>query len=406
MTITRRTALTGGVAAMAATIAPASGSGALAATPGVTAHSVKIGNTSPYSGPASAYGVLGHLESAFFKMVNETGGIAGHKIDFISLDDGYSPPKTVEDVRRLVEQEKVDFLFATLGTPTNSAIEKYCNHKKVPQLFVATGADKWGNYKQFPWTMGWQPSYRAEAQIYTKYMLKHKPNAKLGILYQNDDFGKDYPAGVRDILGANWGKHVVKSLSYEVTDPTVDSQITELQAAGADTLLVAATPKFAAQSIRKVHSLNWKPMFFMTNVSISVGSVIRPAGEQNAVGMLSGLYLKDSTDPAWDNDAGMKEFRAFMAKYLPHGDVTDGGYIAAYGLCYTMRQVLEQCKGNFSRANVMKQAANLHHLKVPVLLPGIEVNTSPTNYHPTKAMQLASWNGSTWKRFGEVIEGI
>ena len=403
MTISRRTALTGGLAAAAAI---ATGPGARAAMPGVTAHIIKIGNTDPYSGPASAYGVLGHLESAFFKMVNDEGGVAGHKIDFITYDDGYSPPKTVEDVRRLVEQDHVDFLFATLGTPTNSAIAPYCNRKKVPQLFVATGANKWGDYKKYPWTIGWQPSYRAEAQIYTKYMLKEKPNAKLGILFQNDDFGKDYPAGVRDVLGKDWDKHVVKVTSYEVTDPTVDSQITELQASGADVLLVAGIPKFAAQAIRKVHDLNWHPMFFMTNVSISVGSVLKPAGEKNAIGMLSGLYLKDSTDPTWDNDAGMKQFRAFMAKYLPHGDVTDGGYIAAYGLCYTMRSVLEQCKGNFSRANVMKQATDIHNLEVPVLLPGVRVNTSPTNHHPTKAMQLARWDGSTWKRFGSLIKGI
>jgi branched-chain amino acid transport system substrate-binding protein len=402
MTIRRRAVLAGGLAAAAAAASP----GARAATPGVTAHKLKIGNTSPYSGPASAYGVLGHLETAFFRMVNDEGGIAGHKIDYLSYDDGYSPPKTVEQVRRLVEQDHVDFLFATLGTPTNSAIERYCNHNKVPQLFVATGADKWGDYKKFPWTIGWQPSYRAEAQIYTKYMLKEKPNAKLGILFQNDDFGKDYPDGVRDVLGKDWDKRVVKVTSYEVTDPTVDSQITELQASGADTLLVAATPKFAAQAIRKVHSLNWHPMFFMTNVSISVGSVLRPAGVESAVGMISGLYLKDTTDPAWDKDAGMKQFRTFMAKYLPHGDITDGGYVSAYGLCYTMRSVLDHCNGNFSRANVMKAVTSIHGLEVPVLLPGITVNTSPTNYHPTKAMQLAKWNGKTWARFGDVIEGI
>ena len=401
MTISRRTALTGALAAAAATVAPR----ARAATPGVTKTTLKIGNTMPYSGPASAYGVVGKADAAFFKMVNDQGGVHGHKIEFLSYDDGYSPPKTVEQVRRLVEQDKVDFLFNPLGTPTNSAIERYCNHKKVPQLFVATGADKWGNYKHYPWTIGWQPSYRTEAQIYTKYMLKEKPDAKMAILFQNDDFGKDYPAGVRDVLGKNWSKHVVKVASYEVTDPTVDSQITELQASGADVLLVAATPKFAAQAIRKVHSLNWKPMFFMTNVSISVGSVIKPAGEQSAIGMLSALYLKDTTDPTWDNDPGMKEFRAFMAKYVPGGDITDGGYIAGYGASYTMWKGLEQCGGNFSRANVMKQVTNLKKLAVPVLLPGITVNTSPTNYHPIRAMQLARWDGTSFKRFGEMIEG-
>jgi branched-chain amino acid transport system substrate-binding protein len=372
--------------------------------PGVTATEIKIGNTVPYSGPASAYSVLGKAESAFFKMVNDQGGVAGHKIDYLSYDDAYTPPKTVEQIRRLVEEDKVAFTFATLGTPTNSAIERYLNQHKVPQLFVSTGADKWGNYKDFPWTIGWQPSYRTEAQIYTKYMLQEKPDAKLGILYQNDDFGKDYPAGVKDVLGDKFDKLVVTA-TYETTDPTVDSQIASLQAAGANVLLVGAIPKFAAQAIRKVHELGWHPMFFMSNVSISVGAVLTPAGPENAVGMISGGYLKDSTDPEWNNDAGMQEWRAFMAKYMPGADLTDGGYISAYGLSKTMLQVLQQCNGDFSRANVMKQATNLHDLDSPVLLPGIKINTSPTNYHPIRAMQLEKWDGKTWKLFGKVIEG-
>ena len=259
-------------------------------TPGVTKTEITFGNTDPYSGPASAYSVLGKLEQVYFnKMVNDEGGVAGHKLHFISYDDGYSPPKTVEQIRRLVEQDHVAFTFNTLGTPTNSAIERYMNHKKVPMLFVATGADKWGNYKEYPWTIGWQPSYRTEAQIYTKYMLKEVKNPKMAILYQNDDFGKDYPNGVKDVLGSKFNK-IVKTATYEVTDPTIDSQITELKASGANVLLVAATPKFAAQAIRKVHDLGWHPMFFMTNVSISVGSVLKPAGEQNAVGMISAEY--------------------------------------------------------------------------------------------------------------------
>ena len=371
--------------------------------PGVTATEIKIGNTVPYSGPASSYGVLGKLETAFFKMVNEQGGVAGHKINFISLDDNYSPPKTVEQIRRLVEEDKVAFTFATLGTPTNSAIHRYMNQHKVPQLFVATGADKWGDPQHFPWTIGWQPSYRTEAQIYTKYMLQEKPAAKLGILYQNDDFGKDYPAGVKDVLGDKF-KNVVTA-TYETTDPTVDSQIAALQAAGVDVLLVAAIPKFAAQAIRKVHDLNWHPMFFMSNVSISVGAVLTPAGPENAIGMLSGGYLKDSTDPEWKDDPGMNEWRAFMTKNLPGADQTDGGYIAAYGLCKTMLQVLQQCNGDFSRENIMKQVANLHDVSSPVLLPGIKINTSPTNFHPVRAMQLQKWDGKTWVRFGKVIEG-
>jgi branched-chain amino acid transport system substrate-binding protein len=379
--------------------------GATAAdTPGVTATEIKIGNTVPYSGPASSYGVLGKLETAFFGMVNEQGGVAGRKINFISLDDNYSPPKTVEQIRRLVEEEKVAFTFATLGTPTNSAIVRYMNQKKVPQLFVATGADKWGNYKDTPWTIGWQPSYRTEAQIYTKYILQQKPNAKIAILYQNDDFGKDYPAGVKDVLGAKFDKMVVTA-SYETTDPTIDSQITTLQASGADVLLVAAIPKFAAQSIRKVHDLNWKPMFFMSNVAISVGAVMTPAGPENGVGIISAAYLKDPGDPTWKNDAGMKEWRDFMNKYMPGADQTDGGYIAAYAFSKTMLQVLKQCNGNFTRENIMKQVTGLHDVESPVLLPGIKLNTSPTNYHPVRAMQLEKWDGKTWVLFGEVIKG-
>jgi branched-chain amino acid transport system substrate-binding protein len=395
------------IAYVAAAIVAAcvAGGPVVADTPGVTATEIKIGHTNPYSGPASAYGVLGKLEQAYFnKMVNEQGGVAGHKIDFISYDDGYSPPRTVEQIRKPVEQDKVAFTFNTLGTPTNSAIQRYMNQRKVPQLFVATGADKWGNYKEFPWTIGWQPSYRTEAQIYTKYMLQQKPDLKLAILYQNDDFGKDYPAGVKDVLGDKFDK-MVTTATYEVTDPTIDSQITGLQASGADVLLVVATPKFAAQAIRKVHDLNWKPMFFMTNVAISVGAVINPAGPENAIGMISAGYLKDSTDPEWKDDAGMKEWRAFMDKYMPGADQTDAGYVAAYAVSDTMLKVLKQCNGDFSRENVMKQATNLHDVSNPLLLPRIKINTSPTNYHPIRAMQLMKWDGKTWVRFGEIIEG-
>jgi branched-chain amino acid transport system substrate-binding protein len=305
-----------------------------------------------------------------------------------------------------VEEEKVAFLFNTLGTPSNSAIQRYCNQKKVPQLFVSTGASKWDDPKKYPWTIGWQPSYRTEAQIYTKYMLKEKPSAKLAILYQNDDFGKDYIAGVRDVLGKNWDKVVVKSASYEVTDPTVDSQLVALQSSGADALLVAATPKFAAQAIRKVHDLNWKPMFFLTNVSISVGAVMRPAGPENAVGIITTEYIKDPTDPAWNNDPGMKGFKDFMTKYMPGADISDSGYIFAYSVSYTMWHVLEQCKGDFSRENVMKQATTIQDLAVPTLLPGITVHTTPTDYRPISAMQLARWDGKSWVLFGQVIEGV
>jgi branched-chain amino acid transport system substrate-binding protein len=401
----RPSLLAAGLLTLALCASPIATHGALADEPGVTATEIKIGNTMPYSGPASAYGVEGKAEAAFFKMVNDKGGVDGHKINFISYDDAYSPPKTVEQVRRLIEQDQVAFLFNTLGTPTNTAIERYTNLKKVPVLLVATGADKWGDYKHFPWTIGYQPSYRTEAQIYMKYMMAHDPHAKLAILYQNDDFGKDYLAGAKDFLGDKYSSIVVKETSYETTDATVDSQLTSLQTSGADYLLVAATPKFAAQAIKKVHDLGWHPTFFMTNVSISVGSVMMPAGVENGVGIITTAYMKDPTDPAFKDDPGMNEWRAFMAKYMPDADVTDGNLSYAYGVSTVMLEILKQCKGDFSRANIMKQATNLHDPYDPILLPGIKVETSPTNYHPIHAMQLEKWTGKTWERFGDVIEG-
>jgi len=394
--ITRRVAVTSGlaIAALAAT------SRTRAETP-----TVKIGNTMPYSGPASTYGVIGRTESAFFKMVNEQGGVDGHMIDFISYDDGYSPPKTVEQVRRLVEADKVDFCFQNLGTPCNSAIAEYLNHKKIPHLFVGSGASKWADIKKYPWTMGFQPGYRTEAQIYAKYMLANVKDPKLAILYQNDDFGKDYPTGVRDILGDKWDQIVTRSNSYETTDPTIDSQIVDLQSSGANVLLVAAIPKFAAQAIRKVYDMNWKPTFLMTNVAISVGGVITPAGPEKAVGMLSTAYLKDPTDPIFKDDSGMKEWRAFMAKYMPDGDVTDASYVFAYAVSKTMLQVLKQCGGDFSRENVMKQAESLRDIELPVLLPGIKVNSTHTDHRPITSMQFMKWDGKTWVRFGDLLTG-
>ena len=374
-------------------------------TPGVTATEIKIGNTNAYSGPASAYGVVAKAEAAFFKMVNDQGGVAGHKIDFISYDDGYSPPRTVEQVRRLIEEDHVALLFSTLGTAPNTAIQRYVNQKKVPQLFISTGADKWGDYQHFPWTMGYQPSNRIEARIYAKYMLAQNPSPKMAILYQDDDLGKDYPAGVKDVLGDRYGSIVVKEASYETTDATIDSQITELQASGANVLLVAATPKFAAQAIKKVHDLDWHPMFFLINSSLSVSSVMTPAGAKNGIGIITSGYMKDPTDPAFKDDPGMNAWRAFMAKYMPGADLTDANYSFAYGVSTVMLQVLKQCNGDFSRANIMKQAANLHDAPDPILLPGIKVNTSPTNFHPIRAMQLQKWTGTTWQRFGDVIEG-
>lgn len=373
--------------------------------PGVTATEIKIGNTMPYSGPASSNGAIGRAEAAFFEMVNTQGGIAGRRINFISLDDGYSPPKTVEQTRKLVEADGVAFMFSALGTPTNTAVQKYLNDRKVPQLFVVTGADKWGNYKQFPWTIGLQPSYRTEAQIYAKYIVARKPDARIGILYQNDDLGKDYVTGLRDVLADKFDRMVVKSVSCEVSDPTIDSQILSLQSAGADTFVLAAIPKFAAQGIRKVYDIGWKPLFFLTYTSTSAGAVIKPAGPEKAVGIITAAFVKDPTDPAWTDDPGMQQWRAFTAKYLPDADLWDVYYVAGYSLSLTLMQVLKQCGNEFSRENIMRQAVNLHDLELPTLLPGIRINTSPINYRPIRQMQLARWNGSTWERFGEIIEG-
>lgn len=378
---------------------------AYAQAPGVTATEIKIGQTEAYSGPASAYGAIGRGLTAYFKRVNDGGGIAGRRINFISVDDGYMPPKTVEQTRRLVEQEGVSFLLNSLGTPSNSAVQRYLNQKKVPQLFVSSGADKWANPKQFPWTIGWQPSYRTEAQIYAKYILQNKPNGKLAVLFQNDDFGKDYVTGLRDVLGDRYDRMLAKAVSYEVTDPTIDSQIVTLQGSGADVLVTAATPKFAAQAIRKIYDLNWKPLHFLTNVSASVAAVINPAGPERAVGIVLGGYVKEVSDPAWENDPGMNEWRAFMKEYMPDADLADVNYPFSYGIGGTAMQMLKQCDGNFSRENIMKQATDLQGLELPTLLPGITVNTSPTNYHPIRHLQLQRWNGTRWERFGNVIEG-
>ena len=372
---------------------------------GVTKTEIKIGHTIPYSGPASAYGVIGKSHIAFWKMINDRGGVNGRKINFISLDDGYSPPRTVEQVRRLVEQDEVACLFNTLGTPNNSAIQKYVNAKKVPCLFVATGADKWGDYQNFPWVIGWQPSYQIEAQIYAKYIMANKPGAKVAILYQNDDFGKDYPAGLKIGFGANYSKYVVKELTYETSDATIDSQAVTLKDSGADVLITVATPKFAAQMIRKIYDIGWKPLHFLTNVAASVGAVINPAGPEKAVGIITSSYLKSSTDPTWKDDKGMNEWRAFMKDHIPDGDTKDDGYVAAYGSVQTMLQTLKQCGENLSRENIMKEAANIKDQYIPTALPGITVSTGPQDYHPIKQMQLSKWTGDHWQLFGDIIKG-
>jgi branched-chain amino acid transport system substrate-binding protein len=372
---------------------------------GVTDSEIKIGQTMPYSGPASAYGAIGRAETAFFKMINDQGGVNGRKINLLSLDDGYSPPKAVEQIRRLVEQEQVAFIFNSLGTPSNSAIRDYLNENKVPQLFVATGASKFGDYQHYHWTIGWQPNYRTEAAVFAKHILASKPEAKIGILYQNDDFGKDYLNGLKDSLGDKNAGMVVKEVSYEVTEPTVDSQIITLQGSGADTFVIAATPKFAAQAFRKAYDVGWKPVEYVSNVSLSVGAVLKPAGLEKCIGAMTGAYGKEATDPRWKDDPGMNIWREFMAKYMPGGDTSDANYVYGYGVAATLVQVLKQCGNDLSRDRIMTEAANIKDLELPTLLPGVKISTSPTNYYPIRQMQLERFNGTTWELFGDVLSG-
>ena len=395
-------------AAVSAVVLVATAGLALAANqydPGATDTSIKIGNIMPYSGPASAYGVIGHIEAAYFRKINDGGGINGRKIDFISYDDAYSPPKAVEQARKLVEDDQVLLIFNSLGTPSNTAIQRYMNHNKVPQLFVATGATKWNDPKDFPWTMGWQPSYQTETTIYAKYILKNKPNAKIGVLYQNDDYGKDYLKGLTDGLGSKAKSMIVSEQAYDVSEPTIDSEIVNLQASGADVFVDIATPKFAAQSIRRASEIGWHPMFFLNNVSASVGSVLKPAGLDHAQGIISAAYLKDATDPEWKNDKDMKEWNAFMEKYAPDADKSDGSTVYAYAVARTMVQVLKQCGNDLTRANIMKQAASLKNFDPGLLLPGITINTSSNNFAPIRQLQLIRFEGTTWQRFGPVMGG-
>jgi ABC-type branched-subunit amino acid transport system substrate-binding protein len=370
---------------------------------GATDSEIKIDNTNPYSGPASAYGTIGKTITAYFKMLNENGGINGRKINFVSYDDGYSPPKTVEMARKLVEQDQVLFLFQTLGTPSISAIHKYMNAKKVPQLFVATGATKWNDPKGYPWTMGWQPNYQTEGRIYAAHILKTKPNAKIGVLYQNDDYGKDVLQGLKDGLGKKGAKLIVKEVSYEVSEPTVDSQIIQLQGSGADVFVNITTPKFAAQAVRKVYDIGWKPVHYLNNVGASVGSVLKPAGLEKSVGVITTQYLKDYTDKQWADDAAMKKFEAFMKKYYPEGNLNDASNVYGYTAARTLEQVLKQAGDNLTRANVMKQAASLKGLALDTLLPGIKINTSANDFAPIESVQLARFNGTQYELFGEVM---
>jgi branched-chain amino acid transport system substrate-binding protein len=371
--------------------------------PGASDTEIKIGNTNPYSGPASAYGTIGKTIAAYFKMVNEQGGINGRKVNFVSYDDGYSPPKTVEMARKLVEQDQVLFLFQTLGTPPNTAIHKYMNMRKVPQLHVATGATKWNDPKDFPWTMGWQPNYQDEAKIYAQHLMKQKPNAKIGILYQNDDYGKDYLKGIKDGLGAKAKSMIVAEVSYEVADPTVDSQIVQLQQSGADVFFNITTPKFAAQAIRKAYDIGWKPLHFLNNVSTSVATVLTPAGLEKSVGVISTAYVKDPTDKQWEKDAAVEKWRAFMKKYYPEGSLVDNFNMYGYTVATTLHQVLRQCGDNLTRENVMRQAASMKGFAIDTLLPGVAISTSSQDFAPIQSVQLMRFNGTLWERFGEVL---
>ena len=392
-------------AASAAYLASGIGPAWAANAPGVTDTEIKIGQTMPYSGPLSAYGVIGRAEAAYFKMINEQGGVNGRTINLISLDDGYSPPKTVEQTRRLLEQERVAFLFNGLGTPPNLAIRQYLNDNKVPQLFVATGASVFADPQHFPWTMGWQPNYPTEAKIFAKHILKTKSDAKIGALYQNDGFGKEYLSGLKDGLGPDHAGMVIKEVSYEVSEPTVDSQIVTLQGSGADVFLIAATPKFAAQAIRKAFDIGWTPVRYMTDVSQSIAAVMRPAGPEKSKGVITAVYGKDPTDARWKDDPGFKEYAAFIEKYMTPNDLIDANAVYGFGLGATMVQVLKQCGNDLSRESVMKQAANLKDLELPMLLPGVKINTSPDNFSPIRQEALASFNGESWEMFGDIIMG-
>ena len=366
---------------------------------------IKIGNIIPYSGPASAYGVIGKTEDAYFKKINAEGGINGRKITFISYDDAYSPPKAVEQVRKLVESDEVLVVFNPLGTPSNTAIQKYLNGKKIPQLFVATGATKWNDPKAFPWTMGWQPSYQAESRIYAKYILKEKPDAKIGLIYQNDDFGKDYLKGLKDGLGAKAASMIVAEEAYETSEPSIDSHIVKLKASGADTFYSITTPKFAAQAIKKVAELDWHPLQIVVNVSASVGGVIKPAGYENAQGILSAAYAKDGADPQWDNDPGMKKFLDFLKQYYPDGNRVDSSTVYGYGAAQTLVKVLQMCGDDLTRANVMKQAASLKDFEPDTLLPGVKINTSATDFAPIEQLRMQRFKGEKWEPFGDIISG-
>ena len=401
--ITRRSVLAAAPSVLACAALPARAEKQY--DPGVSDTEIKIGNTGPYSGPASSYGTIPKAMAAYYRMVNDQGGVNGRKINFISYDDAYSPPKTVEQVRKLVEQDGVLLIAGPLGTPTNSAIWHYMNQKKVPQLFVSTGATKWNDPQHFPWTIGWQPNYQIEGHVYASYVMEQRPGGKIGVLYQNDDFGKDYLKGLKDGLGDKAKSMVVVEAAYETTDPTIDSQIIGMKAAGVDVFVNTGIPKFAAQAIRKAAEIQWKPLHILSSVGASVGATLKPAGLENAKDIVSDFYIKDPTDPQWKDDAGYQQWIAFMDKYYPEGDKTDGGNVYGPSNAATVVQVLKQCGDDLSRENVMRQAANLHDLTVPMLLPGITINTSATDFAPVKQVQMARFDGERWHLFGPLITG-
>jgi ABC-type branched-subunit amino acid transport system substrate-binding protein len=390
-------------AAVAALVASFGSAVAADYGPGVTDKEIKIGQTMPYSGPASAYGTQGRIEEAYFNMINSKGGVNGRKITMISLDDAYSPPKTVEQTRKLVEQEEVLAIVGTIGTPTNSATQKYLNAKKVPQIFISTGAAKWDDPKNFPYTTQLYPPYQMEGRIFAQYILKNRPDARLGVFSQNDDAGKDYVKGLKDGLGDKASKIIVKEVTYETADPTVDSQIVALKASGADTLFTMATPKFGAQAIRKVAELGWKPLNFVVSVSSSIKGVLEPAGIEHSKGLLTALAFKTPTDPRWQNDKDIQEFKAFLKEWFPSGDIGDGSNVTGYISAYMTVKVLEQCGNDLTRENLLKQAINLTNVQAPLLLPGITINTRPDRYSPYSQMQIAVFDGTSWVPQGAVL---
>jgi branched-chain amino acid transport system substrate-binding protein len=397
----RRDILKTGLAGLGAAVVPGIAAAQKRYGPGADDKEIKIGGISPYSGPASSYGTIGKGIKAYFDKVNAEGGINGRKLNFISYDDGYNPSRTVEMARKLVEQDEVLFIFNVLGTPTNSAIHKYMNQQKVPQLFNATGANKWGDPKAYPWTIGWQPSYQSEAFIYAQHILDTKPNAKIGIIYQNDDYGRDYLKGFEDGLGDKAKTMIVKKVSYEATDATIDSQMVDLKSSGADTFFNITIPKFAAQAIKKAADIGWKPTHYLNGVSASVGSTIIPAGPENAVGVITAYYLKDPTDSAWQATPEYKDWLAWMQKYYPGGDLKDANNVFAYAVSQSLVEVLKKCGDNLTRENIMRQAANLDHVS-PMLLPGVNVKTGPDDFFPIERQQLQRWDGKNWVRFGKV----